>query len=227
MNRRATGSRNRLDWLMPGGGYHFACKRLLALRSFHQSAFIGIVLAIWIAIMISMLTVVGCGPLASAPLAPTKVPPSPSSPKAEITSPKPSPTATAPPETSSAAPPTPTPPQPMTATSSMTKIGATLSMLQVMRQTQTYSNEVAEIVETETVSVNIQFTHTLDEPAIQAIEDSGVIFHRVDDAVSHVGTIYSADVPWEAIALLADRQDVVRIESAWKPGAIPPAMSSP
>jgi hypothetical protein len=37
-----------------------------------------------------------------------------------------------------------------------------------------------------------------------------------------VGTIYSADVPWEALCALAEREEVQSIEPAWKPGLEPP-----
>lgn len=103
-----------------------------------------------------------------------------------------------------------------------TKFGPTLTMMLAMRNEGTPSGELAEIVSADAVEVYIQFTDFLDDSSIETLEALGITFHRQEGAVVHVGTIYSADVLWESLHGLAEREEVQTIESAWKPGLTPP-----
>lgn len=96
-------------------------------------------------------------------------------------------------------------------------------MLLVMREEGAPPGEVAEIVDADTVEVYVQFTHVLDDPTTECLEELGVTFHREGGIVVHVGTVYSAEVPWDVLCSLAEREEVHSIESAWKPGLVPPS----
>jgi hypothetical protein len=96
-------------------------------------------------------------------------------------------------------------------------------MLLSMREEGHPQGEAAEIVDADTVQVYIHFTYVLDDPTTECIEELGVTFHREDGIVVHVGKVYSSEVPWDALCSLAEREDVQSIESAWKPGLVPPS----
>jgi hypothetical protein len=95
-------------------------------------------------------------------------------------------------------------------------------MLLIMREEGAPPGRALEIVSADSVEVYLQFSHVLDDPATERVEELGVTFHREGGMVVHVGTVYSAEVPWDALCALAEREDVHSIESAWKPDLVPP-----
>jgi subtilisin family serine protease len=50
----------------------------------------------------------------------------------------------------------------------------------------------------------------------------GVKFTRVNGRIARLGTVYSAQIPWEALAGLKERPHVARVDSTWKPAVVTP-----
>jgi hypothetical protein len=95
-------------------------------------------------------------------------------------------------------------------------------MLLTMREEGAPPGGVSEIVRADTVEVYVQFSQILDDPTTQRMEELGVAFHREGGVAIHIDTVYSAEVPWEVLCSLAEREQVLSIESAWKPDFVPP-----
>lgn len=123
--------------------------------------------------------------------------------------------------------PVPTPilayPSTVSAPSYISKIDASLSFLQGCRITGQCIEEEKEIVASESVSVSIRFVSELKDSEIKFFEDLGVQFLRIDGEVSYSGTIYGADISWDKIGDVEKEDSVLRIESTWQPGLVPPS----
>ncbi|MBC8249309.1 MAG: S8 family serine peptidase, partial [Anaerolineales bacterium] len=106
-----------------------------------------------------------------------------------------------------------------------TKIGSSLAFLLSMQEQgmkgppgSELAGILARIEENHKVKVSLRFDHELGETEIETLEGVGVVFVRLDGKVAHVGTVYGAEVPASSVDLLAERRDVLRIESVWTPG---------
>ncbi len=64
--------------------------------------------------------------------------------------------------------------------------------------------------------VVIEFSQELDLDEIKDLENKGVVFHRMENTISHIASIYPINVPWVLILDLAQRTDVLKIEWGYK-----------
>ena len=62
----------------------------------------------------------------------------------------------------------------------------------------------------------INFNRELALKDIRELENKGVEFHRMENTISHIATIYPVNVPWDLILELARREDVLKIEWGFK-----------
>lgn len=98
------------------------------------------------------------------------------------------------------------------------KIGAGLDLLLTLRNREDFPQDIKHILIRNTVSVSVNFTHELNASEMQPIEALGVTFKRLPNGeIAHTGTVYGAAVPWDRVGDLAELENVVRIESTWKP----------
>ncbi len=111
----------------------------------------------------------------------------------------------------------------------LSKTGSTLDFLLTLaerkvqpRLASELGEKVASMVETQSLSVSINFDHELSEAEIAGLEAQGFIFVRVNGEVAHSGTIYGAKMPIGSVDALKERTDVLRIESVWQPGVEDP-----
>jgi hypothetical protein len=100
----------------------------------------------------------------------------------------------------------------------LSKTDATLDLLLTLRGEDQVPDEIREIIESDTVSVSINFSHVLDSGEIRSLEESGLRFTRLSGEVAHSGTIYGAEVPWDKLEDLVILESVIRVESTWQPG---------
>jgi hypothetical protein len=71
------------------------------------------------------------------------------------------------------------------------------------------------------VTVTVKFDHVLLPAEIASLEQRGVSFNHIDGAVAHIGAIYPAHIPWDAVDELASRKEVLKIDAAWRPAVFP------
>ena len=71
------------------------------------------------------------------------------------------------------------------------------------------------------VTITVKFDHVLSSAETRALEQRGVSFFSIDGAISHTGPFYAARVPWTLVDELAAREDVLKLESAWRPRVFP------
>jgi hypothetical protein len=81
---------------------------------------------------------------------------------------------------------------------------------------------LAQVASTGMIPVYMIFHQPLDADKVKELERDGVVFHRLDGEITHVGRVYSADVPTHRIEAIAADPSLELIESAWKPGLTPP-----
>lgn len=70
-------------------------------------------------------------------------------------------------------------------------------------------------------TVTAKFDHVLSEAEIASLERQGADFFRIDGAVSHTGPVYAVSIPWDAVDAVASRDDVLKIDAAWRPAVFP------
>jgi hypothetical protein len=73
----------------------------------------------------------------------------------------------------------------------------------------------------ENVTVTVKFDHALSSAEIASLEGRGVSFFRIDGEVTHTGPFYAAQVPWDAMDELSARNDIVKLDAAWRPAVFP------
>ncbi|MDD4857647.1 MAG: S8 family serine peptidase, partial [Candidatus Krumholzibacteria bacterium] len=71
------------------------------------------------------------------------------------------------------------------------------------------------------VTVTMKFDHVLTGAEITSLARLGVSFFSIDGEVAHTGPFYAANVPWDAVEELSAREDVLKLDSAWKPCVFP------
>ena len=98
------------------------------------------------------------------------------------------------------------------------KIGTNLAWLMKMREQNRLADDWKDIVQRETVDVSIRFKKELDATQLKKFETLGLNFKRLPGgAPAKSGSIYGAKIHWEDIGTLVKSDEVVRIESTWKP----------
>lgn len=70
-------------------------------------------------------------------------------------------------------------------------------------------------------TVTVKFDHVLSSAERSALERRGAGFFAGDGAVLHSGAIYAIRLPWSLVDELAVREDVLRIDAAWRPAVLP------
>jgi len=91
-------------------------------------------------------------------------------------------------------------------------------ILYFMRNSKTASAlKIAGTRSGNTASVTVRFSTPPDEHRIEELEKSGLIFKRDNGRILHTRRIYCATVVLDSIDSLSDEDDIVRIESAFRP----------
>lgn len=110
-----------------------------------------------------------------------------------------------------------------------TKIDTSLAFLLSMQEQgmrgmpgSELASVLTRIEKTQKIKVSLRFDHELGDTEIKALEGMGVVFVRLNGKVAHVGTVYGAEVPTVSVDVLAERRDILRIESVWAPGVETP-----
>ena len=78
-----------------------------------------------------------------------------------------------------------------------------------------------EAAKRDKVVATVKFDHVLSAAEITEHEARGISFYYLNGRVARTEAIYPVHVTWKAIGAFTDRADVMRLESAWKPGVYP------
>jgi subtilisin family serine protease len=73
------------------------------------------------------------------------------------------------------------------------------------------------VVSADAAVVTIKYDHVLPREEITELERLGLSFFYIDGQVARTRSIYPVRVPWSLIDKLGGRQEVLRMESAWRP----------
>ena len=90
------------------------------------------------------------------------------------------------------------------------------------------NEEINRIIQSETVDVSVKFAKELDERKVEEFEKYWLKFKRLPNGdIAKSGPIYGARIAWEKICHFAELEEVVRMESIWKPTMAYPSGNNP
>ncbi len=69
--------------------------------------------------------------------------------------------------------------------------------------------------------VTVKFDHILSASEIASYESDGYSFYSVGGGIARTGAIYPVRIPWEMIDRADSIEEILRIESGWKPAVFP------
>lgn len=81
--------------------------------------------------------------------------------------------------------------------------------------------KTATVLPDGTASVTVRFSHPPDNNRIAELERSGLLFSRHNGTILHTERIYAATVVLDSLDSLRNAEDIVRIESTWRPSTSP------
>ncbi len=110
-------------------------------------------------------------------------------------------------------------PTPQRSPASPTKLDSAL--LLARHNAHSGRTEAARVASARGASVSVRFAHVLSIEEIASLDARGFSFERIDGEPAHIGPIYALRVPWDGLEALAQRPDVRRIESGWRPAVHP------
>jgi subtilisin family serine protease len=102
-------------------------------------------------------------------------------------------------------------------------LDSTLRLLRSLRNQKYVPANVRSALRPEGARVSIRLRHGTQAARVLRLEqDLGIELARSHGQMAHVGDVYAARVPWDALDRLAQRPEVERIDSTWKPAVLAP-----